>query len=60
MKGYSGGNKLEDEEGYGYVVGRHEIQQDNQNSSPRAQSLSSPVLTAIGNAVSMTHGDIID
>ena len=66
MKGYSGGNKLKDEEMYDHMVNDISSNQvdggfSNQNISARIASGGSPVFTNAGGAIgSMTQGDIID
>jgi hypothetical protein len=67
MKGYSGGNKLKDEEMYDHMendISSNQIDGggfSNQNISARIASGGSPVLTNAGGAAgSMTQGDIID
>ena len=66
MKGYSGGNKLNDEEVYDHMendISSNQVEGkgfSNQNFSARVSSGQSPVLTHSGlDAGSMTQGDII-
>ena len=65
MKGYSGGNKLNDEEMYDHMsqdISSNQVDGgfSNQNMSSRINSGGSPVLTHAGAVGSMTQGDIID
>jgi hypothetical protein len=65
MKGYSGGNKLHDEEMYDHVdhdISCNQVEggYSNKNISARISSVGSPVLTHAGAVGSMTQGDIID